>query len=223
MAERTFPRSDAEFKLAAEQYVGFLAGAPVGLASLNAARVAQMEAALTAFSAALTNQKDAEAAKLAATQTKRDARNTLEDLMEADAAFHKSNPDIKPEELAGMGLPMKDKEPTPVQPPTTRPVLEVDTSERFLHEVEFYDETAAGGSKAKPAGVQSCEIRFAIAAAPPADPSGYTYHSDDSRTPCEVEFTAAEVGKTAHYIARWKTRTGETGPWSQTVSATITG
>lgn len=218
-----FPRNDAEFKLAAEKYIAYLAGSPAGLASLNAARVSAMQAALTVFSTNLTGQKNAQATAKAATINKNNARNTLEDLMEADAEFHKANPDITPENLAGMGLEMGDTEPTPVPPPATRPVLEVDTSERFVHEVEFYDETAAGGSKAKPAGVQTCEIRFAVGANPPADPSGFTYHSDDSRTPCEVSFTAADVGKTAHYISRWKTRTGETGPWSQTVSATITG
>jgi len=31
----------------------------------------------------------------------------------------------------------------------------------------------------------------------------------------------ADAGKTAHYMLRWESARGETGPWSETASATI--
>jgi hypothetical protein len=36
-----------------------------------------------------------------------------------------------------------------------------------------------------------------------------------------TEFDGADGGKTAHYMLRWINSRAETGPWSQTVSATI--
>jgi hypothetical protein len=37
-----------------------------------------------------------------------------------------------------------------------------------------------------------------------------------------VEYEGADGGKTAHYMLRWVNSRKEKGPWSQTVSATIT-
>lgn len=43
----------------------------------------------------------------------------------------------------------------------------------------------------------------------------------DTRTPYMVDFPTEDGGKTAHYMLRSVTTTGEKGPWSQTGSATI--
>jgi hypothetical protein len=48
------------------------------------------------------------------------------------------------------------------------------------------------------------------------------YLALDTRTPYTVEFEAADAGKTAYYMLRWISPRGETGPWSQTVTGTIT-
>jgi hypothetical protein len=37
-----------------------------------------------------------------------------------------------------------------------------------------------------------------------------------------AEFDGSQAGKTAYYMLRWVSTRGETGPWSQTVSGTIT-
>jgi hypothetical protein len=44
----------------------------------------------------------------------------------------------------------------------------------------------------------------------------------DTATPYVVEYTSADAGKTASYMLRWVNTRDEKGPWSQTVSATIT-
>ncbi|MCH8967934.1 MAG: hypothetical protein IIA66_02310 [Planctomycetes bacterium] len=43
----------------------------------------------------------------------------------------------------------------------------------------------------------------------------------DTRTPSVVDYPGEDGGKTAHYTPRWVATTGEKGPWSETVSATI--
>gem|GEM_PF-5470634 len=56
---------------------------------------------------------------------------------------------------------------------------------------------------------------------PPTGPSELSFPSIDTRTPYVVDYPAEGGGKTAHYMLRWVATTGEKGPWSETVSATI--
>ncbi len=42
-----------------------------------------------------------------------------------------------------------------------------------------------------------------------------------SRTPYLATFAGADANKVAHYMLRWESTRGETGPWSETASATI--
>lgn len=106
--------------------------------------------------------------------------------------------------------------------PTTRPVLILDTSERFRHTVNFADE-GTPTEKAKPAGVMGCELRVFVGATPPADPLDYDFAALDTKTPQIWEFDPADAGQLAHWVARWVNTRGEQGPWSDTVSATVPG
>ena len=70
-----------------------------------------------------------------------------------------------------------------------------------------------------------CEIWVKVAAqgeAPPADPGELSFVSMDTASPYIVEYDGADGGKTAHYMLRWCKTGGEKGPWSETISATIT-
>jgi hypothetical protein len=49
------------------------------------------------------------------------------------------------------------------------------------------------------------------------------YLTIGTATPYIAEFGPADVGKTAHYMLRWRMRDGSISAWSETVSATITG
>jgi hypothetical protein len=75
--------------------------------------------------------------------------------------------------------------------------------------------------KAKPAGVMGAEIWAKIGPTPPVDPSELTFLAVDTRTPYTTDFDGADGGKQAHYMLRWVNTRGETGPWSETATATI--
>ena len=75
--------------------------------------------------------------------------------------------------------------------------------------------------KGKPAGVMGAEIWVKIGPTPPVDPSELTFLSVDTRTPYTTDFDGADGGKQAHYMLRWVNTRGETGPWSETATATI--
>jgi hypothetical protein len=99
-------------------------------------------------------------------------------------------------------------------------VATVDTSQRLQHTISFVDELSPT-SKAKPGGVSGCEVWVKIGTAP-ADPNELSYLATDTRTPYTAVFEGADGGKMANYMLRWVNTRGERGPWSQTVSATIT-
>ena len=77
-------------------------------------------------------------------------------------------------------------------------------------------------SRAKPDGAQGCEIWMKVGDPAPAGPKDVHYLALDTRSPYTVEFDAADAGKTAYYMLRWISTRAETGPWSATVSGTIT-
>ena len=81
-------------------------------------------------------------------------------------------------------------------------------------------------SKAKPKGVMGCEIWVKVSPAgdpPPVGADGLTFLTLDTASPYIAEFDGADGGKTAHYMLRWVRSNGDKGPWSETVSATISG
>ena len=75
--------------------------------------------------------------------------------------------------------------------------------------------------KAKPAGVMGAEIWVLIGPTPPVDPGELTFLAVDMRTPYTTDFDGADGGKQAHYMLRWVNTRGETGPWTETATATI--
>ncbi len=58
-------------------------------------------------------------------------------------------------------------------------------------------------------------------APPPTDPATFRFVTLATGGSAQIEFTGADAGKTAHYLARWVSTRGATGPWSETASATI--
>ncbi len=134
-----------------------------------------------------------------------------------------SNPVITDAQKAALDItiPKTTKTASPV--PTTRPIGSVDNRNRLEHTISWFDE-ATPNSKAKPDGVRACEIWFKIASAgegPPTDASQLSYMVSDTRTPYTYHFEGQDAGKTVHYWLRWVNTRNEPGPWSETISVTI--
>ncbi|MCG3127241.1 MAG: hypothetical protein CHACPFDD_02099 [Phycisphaerae bacterium] len=56
---------------------------------------------------------------------------------------------------------------------------------------------------------------------PPVDPGELEFLAVDTRAPYTRDYAGAQGGKPAHYMLRWVNSRGETGPWSETATATI--
>lgn len=176
------------------------------------------------FAVKMTANATAQQAAQSARQAKSDSRDVLEAAIRQFVRKLQASSSVNDAERVALGITVADTVKTmAVGGILTRPIGVVDTSQRLRHEIRFSDE-ATPTKRAKPAGVMGCEIWVSVAAVGEAAPSsadGLSFLSLDTASPYIAEYDGKEGGKTAHYMLRWVKTGGEKGPWSETVSATI--
>lgn len=214
------PSSDADFNAWLQNFVNYVA-ANAAVLDVSPAEVTALQSAKTDWDVKYPASATAQAAAKAAVQAKDDSRDEGETVIRPLVGKIQANLAVTDSQRQSMNITVRATTRTAVGPPTTKPVATVDTSQRLRHTVNFVDETTPS-SRAKPDGAQGCEIWMKVGDPPPAGPNDVTYLALDTRTPYLVEFDANDAGKTAYYMLRWISKRGETGPWSQTVSGTIT-
>lgn len=221
MAEDYIPRPDAEFK---EWLESFLEYVNVNFAALGLtiAENAELQAFGAAWLNAYQEQLDAETNLAAKTQSKVTAKSNLEPFVRQLVKAIQANRAVTNEQRAALQITIPDTIRTATPTPATRPMARIDNSQRLRHIHHFFDESTPS-SKKKPDGVRGCEIWIKIGGPTPSGVEGFERETEDTRTPHTIDFDAADAGKLVHYIYRWVNTRGEFGPWSETVSATISG
>ncbi len=214
------PRADGAFDAWQTNFVAYVSANAAALGLDPMADVAPLSAASIDWGVAYPANTAAQQAAQSARQTKDAARTDLIALVRPLVRRMQADPVVKDSDKASMGITVPDTTPTDVVPPITRPVVNVDTSQRLRHTIHFADE-ATPTSKAKPPGVRGAQIWVKIGDPPPADPTECTYVATDTRTPYVLDFDGTQAKQNAHYMLRWENTRGETGPWSETASATI--
>ena len=224
MAKGYIPGGDTEFQAWADNFITYLNGHLVEL-NLQPADVADLITTYPDFTTKLTANVTAQQAAQAARQAKDDARDAFEQAVRALVRQLQVSPDVDDTERAAMGITVRDKIRTVATGGiTTRLIGVVDTSQRLWHEIRFSDE-ATPTRRAKPAGVMGCEIWVKVTAPgepAPASADELSFVTLDTATPYTTQYDGKDGGKTAHYMLRWTKANGDKGPWSETVSATIT-
>lgn len=220
MANDFIPRADADLISWVSNFLDY-ANANSATLGIRAADITALQNTTTDFQTDFANNNAAQASAQAARQKKDDSREPLVALARSLVRQIQATASVTDSQRQSLGLNIKSTTRTAVGEPTTRPVATVDTSQRLRHVISFTDEETPG-SRAKPAGTMGCEIWVKVGPTPPVDPSECHYLATDTATPYTVEYDGADAGKIAHYMLRWVNTRGERGPWSQTVSATIT-
>jgi hypothetical protein len=218
------PGSDTEFLAWATNFVTY-ATAHLAELGITPGDMIPISSGQTDFDTKLSGNVTAQQAAQSARQAKDTSRDTLESAIRQLVRRLQASSDVDDAERAGLGITVPDTiRTTAAGGIDTRPIGMVDTSQRLRHEIRFVDE-ATPTSRAKPAGVMGCEIWVKVAPTgdpAPADPDELSFVAMDTASPYIVEYDGADGGKTAHYMLRWVKTSGEKGPWSETVSATIT-
>ena len=214
------PSSDGDFDAWQANFITYASANAAALGLDPLVDIPPLTAAQTTWTTDRAAHTAAQAAAEAARQAKDAGRGGLEGVIRPLVARLQASGDVDDTERQALGITVRDTIPTPVVPPLTRPVASVDTSERLQHTISFADE-ATPTRKAKPKGVRGAQIWVKIGDPAPVDPSELTFLATDTRTPYLAEFDGADAKKVAHYMLRWESTRGETGPWSETASATI--
>lgn len=213
------PKADADFYNHAKQYNEYVKinYAALGLTQDDATK---LDNAFIRFENDYNANLAAIAAAEASVQTKNSSRSTLTNLIREDTKVIQANPGVTNAQKAELGITIPKETKTPAPVPTTRPIADIDNKQRLQHTIHFFDE-GSQKSKAKPEGVRGCEIWCKIGGEPPLDYSETKYLATDTKTPYIAHFEGADGGKTAHYMLRWVNTRNEPGPWSETISVTI--
>lgn len=218
------PRSDTEFQAWVDNFVTY-ANAHLVELGIGPGDMIPISTGQGDFDTNMAANFTAQQAAQSARQAKDASRDQLESLIRVLVRQLQASGDVDNSERAALGITVPDTiRTTAVGGISTRPIGAVDTSQRLRHEIRFTDE-ATPTSRAKPAGIMGCEVWVKVAAvgeAPPASADELSFLSTDTASPYIAEYDGANAGKTAHYMLRWVKSSGEKGPWSETISATIT-
>ncbi len=213
------PAADAALENWQQNFVSVLAN-NLEVLGLLITDIAGIQAAQSVWGIAYGAHLTAQNAARGATQSKDTARDALEEEIRPFVQRLQTSPLLTDALRAAMGITVPDPVRTPAAQPSSRPIVSIDTSERLQHSVTFFDaETPT--SRAKPDGVMGAEIWLATGATPPDSLAQLHFAALATRSPHVIEHLAENAGALAHYWVRWVSTRGETGPWSETVSATV--
>lgn len=217
------PAPDDEFDtFVRDKFAPYVATNHVAL-GLTPAENTALQTPTTSWGYAWVAFTNADAAFQAATLDKDNKRKIIEAAVRNLAQKLQANPALTDVQKAGLGITVRKTTRTAVGVPTSVPVLtRADTSTRCILRL-FYADAATPDSKAKPDGVQSCEIREQIGGAAPTDPNAMAFLAIETRAPYRADFEAGDAGKTVYFAFRWLNTKGQPGPWSQVFNAVIPG
>ena len=102
------------------------------------------------------------------------------------------------------------------------PLLLVEPSGVHIHRIRFFMPEESSNSTRKPRGVLGAKLYLKIDGAAGTDLKEYQLIAMDTKSPYEYAHSAANAGKTAHYIAIWTTKDEEDSPQSEVFSLVIT-
>ena len=218
------PCTDSAFQMWANNFMDYANDhlADLGLTAVDLAGLSNMQADYNAsMMAHITARQAAQSACQAKDGSRKEFKSALRHLVRqlqvADA--------VDDPEREALGITVADCVRTAnTAEIITRPIGVVDTSQRLRHKIRFADESTPT-RRAKPAGIMGCEIWVKVlptGEAPPIGADELSFVFMDTASPHTVQHDDVDGGKMAHYMLRWVKRGGGKGPWSETISATIT-
>ena len=222
MPTKYIPKPDADFAAFASAYY---AAVKVWWSDhgLNETDLEPLKNALELWQSAFPEHLAARDAAEAARQAKDAARELLEAQIRPVSNFIQTFPSTTDADRATIGITIRQDTARRAVVPTSKPLVIVEPAGRFTHGLRLVDESTPT-RRARPRGVDRAEIYVAFTptgAPAPRDMHAFRYAMSVSDGKAVLSFEAQEGGLQAHYLARWVTRRGAIGPWSDGASETI--
>ncbi len=224
MPGEAFPQGDNEFRSWLENFVaneGVTAPLALPLTFFDA-----LNTASTTYGTELDAHIDQQAAAQAQKAVKDGSKAGAIGVLRPVVGTLRANPLFTDEMALALGLPVLDEVLTHIVAPTVAPELEMEVAGPQEVRVHFWDPgNPAPGRRGKAPGARSCRLIFAILAVGAGAPAATSmaFLADDTNTPNNATFDAADIGKTLWVRGAWVSPTGELGPFSEPSSITIPG
>lgn len=222
MAERRFPRPDSHFAAYMNNYYDAVEKW-WAVNGFDETDLKPLKEALSSWNAAFPAHVAAQQRAEAARQTKDEARAAVEAQARPVTAFIQGYPKTTDADRATIGITIRAPHPGGVPAPSSKPLIVVESAGRYTHELRLVDESTPT-RRARPRGVERAEVFVAFTPTgtpPPADFNAFRYVQSVSDGSTVLSYESPQGGMQAHYLARWVTRRGAMGPWSETSSATV--
>ena len=191
-----------------------------GQTSTTASSVAAAVATWTAAYSLVTSPTTKTATTVAAKNT---AKVTVLATVRPVAQNISLNPGVSSGSKTSIGVNPRTSTPSPVTPPTSNPVLTIQSAAQQSIILRYRDSAASVSVKAKPYGVKQCRIVGGPSVTPVTDPTTLPLLSQATKSPVQITLGSSAVGTQYYFAAQWVTQTGGVSPWSPIVNFTIPG
>lgn len=219
MSASWIPSNDGPLDTFVNNFQTLIAATPTNYGLVTADATA-ITAAYTTWHAAFLAAVNPTTRTKATITTKNLQKRNVMSVLRGYGATIRANRAVTDALKIGLGLHVRDTAPTPVPPPSTYPLLTVDSFNLGTLTLRAADQ-ATPDKKARPAGSAGMLLFSVVAATPATEPTGLDFDAFLTKPKFQQAFTAADSGKTVTYFARWTNGKGELGPWSPPVSIRI--
>ncbi len=131
-------------------------------------------------------------------------------------------PSITPDQLAQLGLRVRDTGRTPTPPPNTYPLVSIIGNQAHSLTVALADQNTPNARR-RPVNVIGAEMYGQIGGTPPTGLAGMQYLGLQTRYPQMWDLGLGAIGQRAYLITRWINRKGEPGPISAVANQIVAG
>lgn len=214
------PPKDSALNLWLLNFSSLISASPptYGLTSTDASNIANAVAAWTAAYTPVTSASTKTAMAVGAKNTAK--VNTL-NVIRPYAQVIAKNPGVTSANKIALGLNPQTSTPTPITPPTSNPVLTVQSASNLSIILRYRDSAASPSVKSKPYGVKSLQLFGLVSATPVTDPTTMLLRATATKSPLTDMFSSGDAGKQVYYAARWAIQKGQYSPWSPIINFTV--
>jgi hypothetical protein len=131
------------------------------------------------------------------------------------------NKGVTNDQKAAIGVTVRGTGPTPIAAPSTSPILTWIAGTPGQATIRYADQNTPS-SRAKPPGALQIQLCGAASVTVVTDPTTLPQLAVATKNPMGLNLPSGSVGKTVYLAARWLTRTGLYGPWSNIIAFTGT-
>lgn len=221
MSKHYLPNKDSELVLWSAHFSSAIDANP-GAVGLVAGQSAAYATAQSQFAAALNAASNPETRTRGTVIGKNDAKKALIALTRELVRIIQAYPPVTNEQRADLGITVRDVEPSPVNPPTEPPVMEVGLAIGRILRMKL--RSVDSSRRGKPDGVAGATVLSYVGEEPPADISEWKFEGSTTRTNFEVEFPpTVPAGSRVWLTALWFSPRAQVGPACLPVSAYIAG